>query len=181
MPTIMDTVTTAKGLSCFDSVFNNPKLALAWTLVRLYVGWEWLSAGYAKLSNPLWFGPDAGAPLAGFLNGAIAKTGGLHPDVYMWYASFLNNVVLPHAHLWSYFVSCGEFLVGVGLLLGFLTGVSACFGAFMNLNYMLAGTVSVNPTFYTLGILLMLSWKVSGLIGLDRFVLPYIRQHWHNK
>src|SRR6185369_5341079 len=80
-----------------------------WFIVRIYLGWQWLSAGYAKLLNPAWFGSHAGASLQGFVNGAVAKTvcapgvpaAACHPDVQMWYASFLQHTVLPHIVVWS--------------------------------------------------------------------------------
>ena len=152
--------------------FYNTKIAALWLVVRLYVGWEWMSAGWDKIHDPLWWGSNAGAPLTGFIQGALQKTTGIHPDVPMWYAKFLFENVLTHVVFWSELVSIGELLVGVALILGFLVGVSAFFGALMNFNYLLAGTVSVNPTFFLLGILLILAWRISGYIGLDYYVLP---------
>ena len=71
-------------------------------------------------------------------------------------------------------VAYGELLVGIALILGFLTGVSVFFGMFMNLNFMLAGSVSINPIWFTLGMGLLIAWRVSGYIGLDRYVLPIV-------
>lgn len=154
----------------------NTKMAWFWLVMRLYLGWEWLQAGWDKVHNPAWAGSDAGAALTGFVQGALAKTGGAHPDVQWWYAWFLEHAILPHAAVWSNLVAWGELLVGVALILGFLVGVSAFFGMFMNLNYMLAGTVSVNPIWFTLGIGLVLAWRVAGYIGLDRWVLPRLHK-----
>src|SRR6185369_4385401 len=97
------------------------------------LGWEWVSAGYEKLMNPAWFGSDAGAALTGFVQGAVSKTGGAHPDVQMWYASFLQQVVLPHVNIWSHAVVLGEMAIGLGLIVGLVTGIAAFFGFFMNL------------------------------------------------
>lgn len=146
-----------------------------WLVVRVYLGWEWLMAGWEKIQNPAWVS-GVGAPVSGFVQGALQKTGGAHPDVPMWYAYFLEHAVLPHVKLWALAVAYGEVLVGVALLLGFLVGISAFFGAFMNLNYLLAGTVSVNPVMYTLAIVLMLAWRVAGHWGVDRIVLPLLRR-----
>ena len=44
----------------------------------------------------------------------------------------------------------------------------------MNLNFMLAGTVSMNPVWATTGILIILAWRVAGHWGLDRYVLPIL-------
>ena len=159
-------------------LFANTGSAWFWLLVRFYVGWEWAIAGFEKVINPIWVGPTAGGALSGFVQGALTKVDGAHPDVQSWYASFLQTIVLPHAGTWSQVVAVGELLVGVGLILGFLTGIAAFFGLFMNLNYLLAGTVSTNPILFTLAIGLMLAWKVAGYYGVDRHLLPYLGTPW---
>ena len=156
---------------------TNKKFAWVWLIIRLYIGWEWLSAGWEKVTSPMWTGSNAGAPLSGFLKGALAKAGGAHPDVQGWYAAFLQHAVLPHTLIWSHFVAYGELLVGIGLILGFLTGVAAFFGAFMNFNYLLAGTVSTNPILLVLAIGLMLAWRTAGYLGLDRYLLSRIAKN----
>ena len=54
-----------------------------------------------------------------------------------WYAAFLQNVVLPNARVWSYLITFGEILVGIGLIVGLFTGIAAIFGSLMNINYLL--------------------------------------------
>lgn len=147
-----------------------------WLVVRLYLGWEWLVAGWAKVQNPDWTGATAGKALDGFIHGALTKTVGAHPDVQGWYAWFLTHAVSPNTALWSNMVAWGEVLVGIALLVGLFTGIAVFFGMFMNLNYMLAGTVSINPIWFTLGLGLLLAWRVSGYIGLDRYVLPFLHR-----
>jgi len=161
-------------------LFSNTKMAWFWFIVRLYVGWEWLVAGWGKVFNPAWTGGGAGTALSGFVNGALQKTAGLHPDVTSWYAAFLQNTVLPHAKVWSYAVAYGEVLVGVGLIVGCFVGIAAFFGLFMNLNYLLAGTVSTNPILFVLSIGLILAWKIAGYWGLDRYVLPKFGVPWRS-
>ena len=153
---------------------SNTKSSVLWLIVRLYIGWEWLSAGWAKINNPAWVGDGAGSAVKGFLEGALAKTSGPHPDVQWWYAYFVENFALEHTTAFSYTVAYGELLVGLALILGFLVGISAFFGIFMNFNYLLAGTVSVNPIMLALGISLILAWRVAGYLGLDYFVLPLL-------
>ncbi len=147
-----------------------------WLLVRLYVGYEWLIAGWAKVTSPVWFGNDAGAALNGFIQGALAKTTGAHPDVSMWYASFLKATVLPHLVIWSNAVAVGEVLVGLGLIVGLFTGGAAFFGFFMNLNYLFAGTVGTNPLLLILALGIILARRVSGYWGLDRYAQPFIKR-----
>jgi thiosulfate dehydrogenase [quinone] large subunit len=159
-------------------LFSNTKVSWFWLVVRLYVGYEWAIAGWDKVASSAWVGSGAGAALTGFLNGALAKTAGAHPDVQGWYASFLQHVVLAHPAVWSNVVAWGELAVGAALIVGAFTGIAAFFGLFMNLNYLLAGTISVNPILFTLSIGLVLAWKVAGYIGLDRYLLPGLGTPW---
>jgi thiosulfate dehydrogenase [quinone] large subunit len=154
----------------------NKASAPLWFVVRLYLGYEWLMAGYDKFTNPAWFGSDAGAALNGFVQGALAKTAGAHPDVQMWYATFLQNAVLPHLNAWSHAVTLGELAIGLGLIVGLFTGAAAFFGFFMNLNFLLAGTVSVNPIWLVLALSIMLAHRVAGHWGLDRYAMPYLKR-----
>jgi len=150
--------------------------AVLWFVVRMNVGAQWFIAGWEKVEDPAW--GTSGTALKGFVNGAIAKTGGAHPSVQGWYGDFLHNFVLPNAGLMSFLVTWGEVAVGLGVLVGALTGIAAGFGVLMNLNYVLAGTVSINPVLGTFGLFLIISWRVCGLIGLDRWLLPAIGLPW---
>ena len=154
--------------------FTNTASAPLWFVVRMYVGYEWLTAAMEKATNPAWFGSGAGSALNGFVQGALAKTAGAHPNVQMWYASFLKSTVLPNLVTWSNAIAVGEVLVGIGLIVGAVTGVAAFFGLFMNLNFMLAGTVSINPILFVLSVFLILAWRVAGYWGLDKYVLPHL-------
>jgi thiosulfate dehydrogenase (quinone) large subunit len=159
-------------------LFADVRLSWLWLIIRLYVGYEWLSAGWEKIQNPVWVGAQAGTAIAGFANGALTKSTGAHPDVTSWYATFLQNIVLPNSALWSYLIAFGEFLVGVALILGIFTGIAAFFGSFMNVNYLLAGTVSSNPILFVLATWLVLAWKTAGWLGLDRWILPLLGTPW---
>ena len=75
-------------------------------------------------------------------------------------------------------IAVGEVLVGIGLIVGALTGIAAFFGALMNMSFMLAGSASTNPVLFTLSVLIILAWRVAGLIGLDRWLLPALGAPW---
>lgn len=159
-------------------LFADTRLAWLWVILRIYVGWIWLEAGWTKVMSPAWVGSKAGIAVAGFVHGALAKTTGAHPDVSGWYAVWLKDVVLPNASIFSHVVAYGEVLVGVGLILGAFTGIAAFFGAFMNMSYLFAGTVSVNPIMVLIQLFLILAWRVAGWWGLDRFILPLLGTPW---
>lgn len=149
-------------------------MAVVWLIVRVYVGYQWLIAGLEKLtgvdydftssafgkavSDGAWmFGPKTGAAIMGFATSALKQAGGAHPGVQGWYAGFLRNLVIPYASFGAHVITFGEMLVGVGLILGALIGIAAFFGVVMNLNYLLAGTVSTNPILGVLGLLIVLA------------------------
>jgi thiosulfate dehydrogenase (quinone) large subunit len=161
-----------------QALFGDVRLSWIWLIVRLYVGYEWVVAGYDKIINPAWVGAKAGTALSGFLNNAISLTTGAHPSVQAWYAAFLKAVIVPAAGFWSYVVAFGETLVGLGLILGVFTGIAAFFGFFMNMNYMLAGSISTNPILLFFSIFLILAWKTAGWWGLDRWVLIDLGTPW---
>jgi thiosulfate dehydrogenase [quinone] large subunit len=161
-----------------QALFGDVRWAWIWLILRVYVGWEWVNAGWGKLHSPAWVGGDAGTALNGFVSGALNKTGGAHPDVQSWYAWFLQHVVLPNSGFWSHLVAYGEFLVGIALILGIFTGISAFLGSFMNVNYLLAGAVSTNPVLFVIATWLVLAWKTAGWWGLDRWLLPALGTPW---
>lgn len=148
---------------------------IIWTVIRVYVGWEWLTAGFDKLFGPgsaAWVGPKAGGAVTGFLNGALAKTGGQHPDVQPWYGWFIQNVAMPNATLFGYLVAWGEFLVGVALILGFLTTIALLAGIIMNMSYLLSGAISTNPVLLFWQAVLLWAGAAAYYWGVDRAFLP---------
>src|SRR5262249_15602118 len=167
-------------------LFARPEASPLWLALRLYVGWRWLYAGWHKLSGP----ESVGWVRDGSANGQAVHQGdkilafwqkaiqppaeGARPQV----RDPFHPHVLPYTidHDWagpmSYVIAYGEFLVGLALILGFLTGLAALFGATMNFNYMLAGSASLNPVIFLGALLLVLAWRSAGYIGLDRWLLP---------
>lgn len=161
-----------------QALFGHVRWSWLWLILRLYAGWQWLTAGWGKIGAEAWTGDNAGAAIAGFAQGALEQTSGAHPNVQGWYAWFLENVVLPNPAVWGYLVAWGELLVGIALILGLFTGIAAFSGVFMNMNYLLSGAVSTNPILMVIGIFLILAWKTAGWWGLDRWVLPALGTPW---
>lgn len=173
-------------------LFADSRMAWFWLIVRVYVAYEWFTAGWEKLTGtsinitsfgqktgtPWVFNNSAGAAMKGFAQGAVAQATGAHPAVQGWYASFLKTFVIPNAAFWSYLVTFGELAVGLGLLVGCLTGIAAFFGLVMNFNYLLAGAVSTNPILGFLAVLLILAWRIAGYYGVDRYLLPMLGTPW---
>ncbi len=151
---------------------KGPKMAIVWTVLRVWLGIQWIEAGWHKMG-----GFDAG----GFVNGAIAKAGGDHPSVQGWYASFLEGFALPNIDLFNFLIPWGEMLVGVGLIVGIATIPALLAGAFMNLNFMLAGTTSTNPILYTAAVILLFVGSASYYYGGDRVLVPLLKEKFGKK
>lgn len=170
---------------------SEPAAGWIWLIVRVYVGWQWLSAGRDKLfgaGSVGWVhgGVSNGKPvhegdrLLAFWQHAISSAQGPRPQVaFGWYRDFLSTLVAHHTQAWfAHLIAYSEFLVGVGLLLGAFTGVAALCGASLNFSYMLAGSASLNPVLLLGALLLLLAWRVSGYVGLDRWLLPLVGTPW---
>ncbi|WP_053365640.1 DoxX family protein [Bacillus sp. FJAT-27245] len=154
----------------FNNFLRENKIAAALlTVLRIYLGYAWLTAGWGKITG----GFDA----TGFLKGAAANpVAGPNGIVYGWYVSFLKAFAIPNAELFNVLIPWGEFLVGLGLILGCLTTAAMFFGLVMNFSFMLAGTVSHNPTDILMGFIILVAGVNAGKYGLDRYVLPFIRK-----
>jgi thiosulfate dehydrogenase (quinone) large subunit len=155
----------------FNNFLRENKISAAiLTIIRLYLGYSWFTAGFHKLTG----GFDA----SGFLKGATANPV-KGPDgtmVYAWYVDFLKHFALPNIDIFNTIVPWGETLIGLGLLLGCLTTAAMFFGLVMNFSFFLAGTVSHNPTDIFLGFIILTAGYNAGRYGLDRWVVPFIRK-----
>ncbi len=162
-------------------LFSNQYAAFIWLVVRVWLGYEWIKAGWGKLfgaeSKAFW---NTGLGVKGFAEGAIASHSAPHGAVaYGWWVAFLRNFVVPNYSWIAKLVALGEFLIGIALIVGFMTGLTALLGLLLNFTYVYSGTVSTNPTFIILGVLLVTAWRISGLYGADYFVLPWLRNLLH--
>jgi thiosulfate dehydrogenase [quinone] large subunit len=161
-------------------LFGNTRAGLFWLPVRIFLGFEWIEAGWHKLTGTGWI--DGGTALLGYWQKAVAipEAPARPPISFEWYRTFLQFLIDNNAHTWfAWLITLGEIAVGVGLLLGALTGIAAFFGALMNMSFLLAGSASVNPIMFTFAVGLMLAWKVAGYYGLDRYLLPMLGVPWH--
>lgn len=174
-----------------ETLFSHQRMGYFWFFVRLYVGWQWLSAGWHKLAGASSLGwvregsADGkilhhGDKLLAFWQHAVQPAkNGMPLIAYPWYRDFVLYLIQHHSQSWfAYLVAGSEFLVGLALTLGAFTAVASLVGASMNFNYMLAGSASINPVLFAAEVLLVLAWKSAGYIGLDRWLLPMLGTPW---
>jgi len=96
-------------------------------VLRIYVGYYLFFQGIGKFRHNFPKGDWIGRQI-----GDIASL-----DLYPWYKAFLQNYVVPRSELFGYLVMIGEIAVGVCLLLGLFTRLSALVGLVMLVNYYL--------------------------------------------
>ena len=164
-------------------LFSDKRLAPLWFIIRLYVGFSWLDAGLHKII-------DTGAKTNYIIDGAgiyafwqriaaIPAPPARPVITYDWYNGYIQFMISNHWEgIFGKLIAFGEAAVGLGLIFGAFVGIAAVGGAFMNLNFMLAGSASTNPVLLLLGFLLVLAWKTAGFIGIDRYLLPILGTPW---
>jgi thiosulfate dehydrogenase (quinone) large subunit len=155
-------------------LFRSRTSSWLWLVVRVYLGYEWLNAGYQKIwgseKSFFWFGSGAG--VKGFAGAGVAgSTAGSGGASYGWWAAFLHNFVIPNASWIARFIAVSEILIGVALILGLFTGVAALAGVLLNVIYMFTGSAGVNPAFALMSVFLILAWRNAGSVGADHYVL----------
>ena len=148
---------------------NNKIAAGILAVLRVYLGWSWLSAGWGKVTGDPF---NAGGYLNGAVNNPVVSNGEV---VYPTYLAFLEKFAIPNAELFSFMVAWGEVLVGLGLILGVLTTYAAFFGVVMNFAFMFAGTISTNPWMVLISIFILVAGYNAGRFGGDRWVMPYLK------
>jgi thiosulfate dehydrogenase [quinone] large subunit len=160
-------------------LFQSTAAAWIWLVVRLYLGYQWIDAGWHKFGDPKWM--SDGTALLGYWTNAVKVPAAPAKAAitYDWYRDFLTMMINTSSHVWfAKVIVFGELLIGVGLILGALVGIAAFFGALMNMSFLLAGSASTNPVLFLLAVLLILAWKNAGYLGLDRFLFPVLGTPW---
>ena len=97
------------------------------------------------------------------------------------YLHFVQQIVIPHANLFSYLIMTGEAFAAVSLLTGTLTRVGAVVAGFLFLNYMLAeGRMLWSPDSEDAALifiaLLLFLGRAGRIFGID----SYLAKRWPN-
>jgi len=148
---------------------NNIIFAIVLLLLRIYIGFKWVTAGFGKISSGEF---DAG----GFIQMAAES-----PTVPGWWAAFLETVALPNQGLFSFMVMWGELLVGIALILGIFTNFAALMGVTMNLSFLFSGSGLIDAQMAVMTVFIVIAGMNAGKFGLDRWVVPFIREKMWSK
>ena len=176
-------VTTKRGTVVQDPplaqlLFSDTRLAPLWTIIRVLVGWSWLEAGLHKVTDPGWM--QTGESLLGFWTRAVAiPETGRPPITFEWFRGFIQGMIDSGSYTWfAKLIAIGETAIGIALIIGAFVGIAAFFGAFMNWNFIMAGSASSNGLLGVAAILLVLAWKIAGYYGADRYLLSWLGTPW---
>jgi thiosulfate dehydrogenase [quinone] large subunit len=174
-------VTTKKGTVIEDPkiaklLFSDTRFAVVWLVVRVVLGYSWVSAALNHINSAQWMD---GTTLQGFWTTAV-KVDTARPQIALdWYRGFIQSLLDSGAYTWfAKLVAFGELAVGVALIIGAFVGIAAFFGAFMNWNYLMAGSASINGPMLAITIFVILAWKIAGYYGLDYYLLPRLGTPW---
>ena len=109
-------------------------------VLRIAVGLYFVKSLWTKMSIVLVGGvlpvPAVSARWIEVMPKIVAKQAAENPVLF--YKHFLENTVLTHAELFAQLTAWGETVVGLGLTLGLLTGLSSIIGLLLVTNYGLA-------------------------------------------
>jgi thiosulfate dehydrogenase [quinone] large subunit len=174
--------TSEGNLQIANWLFRSKAASIIWLAARLWLGYEWLNAGYQKIwgseSSAFWSG--SGTAVKGFATAGIAGSAtGKGGASYGWWAGFLHNFVVPNSSWIAKLIAVSEVAIGVLLIVGLFTGVAAVAGIALNVIYMFSGTAGVNPAYAIVALLLIMAWRNAGYLGLDRFALPMVHDRLH--
>lgn len=157
---------------------NEPRVPLFWvSLLRIMVGLVFLTTWWSNLSKGF-YTPDG---LFNFFTQVFPQT----DNPLAFYAAFIENTILPLRSVFAPFQLISEFLLGIFLLVGFITPYTSTAAAFFILNTFLATYGHDWPWSYVmiLGILFVLFFTRAGRsLGIDRMLvrkkgsppLPYL-------
>jgi thiosulfate dehydrogenase [quinone] large subunit len=156
------------------SNFKQPTFLGYLALLRILVGVLFLLVAWPKVSGR-------------FLSGDVLPRqllNGIQKDPLAWHRAFIEGLVIPHGHFFSYLSAFGEISIGLSLIVGCLVRISSLFGALYNFNIMFSvayaaggGTVNYNRVLI-LSHLIFVSASAGRSLGIDGLLKRRFPHTW---
>jgi uncharacterized membrane protein YphA (DoxX/SURF4 family) len=138
-------------------------------LPRIYVGVILFISDLGKLSRDNPFAEE----MIRFLRGVTTRRASAP------YLHFVQQIVIPHASLFSYLIMTGEAFAAVSLLTGTLTRLGAAVAGFLFLNYMLAeGRIFWSPDSEDAALIFICLMLFLGRAGRVFGIDSYLAKRW---
>jgi len=138
-------------------------------LPRIYVGVILFISDLGKLSRENPFAEE----MIRFLRGVTTRRASAP------YLHFVQQIVIPHASLFSYLIMTGEAFAAVSLLTGTLTRLGAAVACFLFLNYMLAeGRIFWSPDSEDAALIFICLMLFLGRAGRVFGIDSYLAKRW---
>jgi thiosulfate dehydrogenase [quinone] large subunit len=159
------------GINTTDSLRWTSRRLLSF--LRIYLGVILFITVLGKLTRDTPFSVE----MLGFLGG-VARRG-----AFRWYIDFIQQVVVPHAALFSYLVMTGELAASLSLLTGTATRVGALIAMLLFLNFMLSkGRIFWSPdsqdaAVFFIALVVFLS-RAGRVWGVDAFLAKRWPRSW---
>lgn len=77
-------------------------------------------------------------------------------------------------------IAAAQTLAGIALILGAFVGLAAFAGGVLGSGFLPATAGAMPPLLFIAVVVLMLTWKTAGWIGLDRWLLPMLGMPWRS-
>ena len=137
-------------------------------LMRVLFGVGWFLAGLTKITGKTgevsWYDQPM-VFLTDYLTKALEK-----PNVPEFYKNFIDGVALNHVPFLNYTIPITQMIMGICLIVGFMTLPSIFICLFMQINFILSGNMNLlSLTLYTSAFGLLFFRKDALILSLDRY------------
>ncbi|WP_338450931.1 hypothetical protein R4Z09_03135 [Niallia oryzisoli] len=138
-------------------------------LMRVLFGLGWLLAGFTKITGKTgevsWFDQPK-VFLTEYLTKALDK-----PNVPEFYKNFIDGIALSHVPFLNYTIPITQIIMGLCLIIGFMTLPAIFICLFMQINFILSGNMNlISLTLYTSAFGLLFFRKDALILSLDRYL-----------
>jgi len=106
-------------------------------LLRVLFGVGWLLAGATKITEKLWF-KEPGVFLNEYFISSLEN-----PDVSLFYKIFIETVALEHVMILNFVIPVVQIILGVFIIMGFITIPSILVCLIMHINFILSGNMNL--------------------------------------